>query len=406
MRKLLFLMIICLLTLSTIIQAITDYDNDLKMEYYWTAPATGNVHHYEVQISTDNGVSWTSIGNTTNGSAPTIDNRFSFTGTASKTYLVRVRVVNASNASGPWSVNSDPTMETPGDANFDGQVELTDFTLVSRYWLRSKDDSNYNPSADLNDDGIVNIDDLSLVTLYWGQVYYNGAPPANDNFLGQLTLEGFTDNGILEIVVKIKQAKEVTSLSFKLVLEQSLELEEIKRTGSGILWSTDNLKKNTSIILMSYGEPQNGSNEIIVAKAKITDEYLLWHETTNIVIESGQIMDTNGKTSRCAVMKSISLRPKISSLGQNYPNPFNPDTWIPYQLAKDGQLVIKIFSSNGQLVRTLDLGYKSAGFYTNKSRAAYWDGKNEAGEKTSSGIYFYTIDAGEFHATRKMIVLK
>ena len=93
-------------------------------------------------------------------------------------------------------------------------------------------------------------------------------------------------------------------------------------------------------------------------------------------------------------------------LGQNYPNPFNPDTWIPYQLRKDANVVIKIYTTTGQLVRTLSLGHKPAGFYTGKEKAAYWDGRNEAGEHVSSGVYFYSIKAGALTATRKMVIVE
>ena len=94
------------------------------------------------------------------------------------------------------------------------------------------------------------------------------------------------------------------------------------------------------------------------------------------------------------------------ALYQNFPNSFNPDTWIPYGLAEDVDVTITIYSVSGELIRILDLGHKPAGFYTTKSKADYWDGKNEAGEQVSSGIYFCNIKAGEYTATRKMIARK
>lgn len=99
-------------------------------------------------------------------------------------------------------------------------------------------------------------------------------------------------------------------------------------------------------------------------------------------------------------------KPSEFTLYQNFSNPFNPDTWIPYQLADDEDVKIRIYDASGQLVRTLDIGQKPAGFYANKSKAAYWNGKNEDGEQVSSGVYFYTIQAGDFTATRKMILIK
>jgi len=98
--------------------------------------------------------------------------------------------------------------------------------------------------------------------------------------------------------------------------------------------------------------------------------------------------------------------PEVNLLRQNFPNPFNPETWIPYQLKEDADVVINIYSPTGQLIRKLDIGNRTAGFYTNRDRAAYWDGKNNAGEDVSSGVYFYSISAGDFVSTRKMIIIR
>ena len=98
--------------------------------------------------------------------------------------------------------------------------------------------------------------------------------------------------------------------------------------------------------------------------------------------------------------------PKETSLLPNYPNPFNPETWIPYQLAVPADVRIAIYAVDGQLVRTLDLGHQPVGVYKSQSRAAYWDGRNSLGEPVASGVYFYTLTAGEFTATRKMLIRK
>lgn len=95
-----------------------------------------------------------------------------------------------------------------------------------------------------------------------------------------------------------------------------------------------------------------------------------------------------------------------NALLPNYPNPFNPETWIPYQLAKESNVSISIYSVDGKMVRNLNLGYQLAGIYQSRGKAAYWDGKNEIGEQMVSGIYFYTLTAKDFSATRKMLILK
>jgi len=97
---------------------------------------------------------------------------------------------------------------------------------------------------------------------------------------------------------------------------------------------------------------------------------------------------------------------KVSMLYPNFPNPFNPDTWISYSLATDAFVSLDIYNLQGIRIRHIELGYKSAGSYISKEKAAHWDGRNELGEEVPSGIYFYSIQAGEFKATRRMIILK
>lgn len=95
-----------------------------------------------------------------------------------------------------------------------------------------------------------------------------------------------------------------------------------------------------------------------------------------------------------------------TELYPNYPNPFNLDTWIPFELAEPAEVIIRIYNIKGQLIRTLNLGYQSAGFYVSKERAAYWNGHNQQGESAVSGVYFYILQAGDFIATRKMVLTK
>lgn len=98
--------------------------------------------------------------------------------------------------------------------------------------------------------------------------------------------------------------------------------------------------------------------------------------------------------------------PNTTVLLANYPNPFNPETWIPYQLATPAEVTVTIYAANGAVVRTLALGHQPAGIYENRSRAVYWDGRNKIGERVASGVYFYTLTAGDFMATRKMLIWK
>ncbi len=103
---------------------------------------------------------------------------------------------------------------------------------------------------------------------------------------------------------------------------------------------------------------------------------------------------------------STSKVPDVTNLLPNYPNPFNPETWIPYQLAKASDVTLTIYNMRGVVVRELDLGHKPAGYYTDRKRSAHWDGRNDIGEKVAAGVYFSTLKAGEYTATRKMMIRK
>ena len=121
----------------------------------------------------------------------------------------------------------------------------------------------------------------------------------------------------------------------------------------------------------------------------------------------------SGNTSRAyqrgvAVIEQLLalFTPEKTALLANYPNPFNPETWIPYQLSEPTNVRLTLYDINGRVVRDLDLGLQRAGKYESRSRAAYWDGRNAVGEPVASGVYFYTLTAGDFIATRKMLIRK
>ena len=113
------------------------------------------------------------------------------------------------------------------------------------------------------------------------------------------------------------------------------------------------------------------------------------------------------KNSRVMLENLIAYEiPAETALLRNYPNPFNPETWIPYHLSEDADVSLTIYDVNGALVRTIDVGHQIAAKYDTRSKAVYWDGRNQFGEQVASGIYFYSLSAGDFSATRKMVILK
>ena len=128
-----------------------------------------------------------------------------------------------------------------------------------------------------------------------------------------------------------------------------------------------------------------------------------WIDLARIEDDGSAIFDLGIANLQALLASSI---PTETRLLINYPNPFNPETWIPYQLAEATEVTVTIHAMNGSLIRTLELGHQAAGTYRHKSEAAYWDGRNEFGEQVASGLYFYTLTAGDFSATHKMLVRK
>ena len=102
----------------------------------------------------------------------------------------------------------------------------------------------------------------------------------------------------------------------------------------------------------------------------------------------------------------VSLTPIETALLANYPNPFNPETWIPYRLAADAFVTLSLYDSMGRVVRKLDVGHRVASAYESRSKAIYWDGRNDVGERVASGVYFYHLSAGDYTAARRMVILK
>ena len=123
------------------------------------------------------------------------------------------------------------------------------------------------------------------------------------------------------------------------------------------------------------------------------------------LVDDGSIAIQQGIANLQNLLASL-IVPQETALLANYPNPFNPETWIPYQLSTPAEVALTIYDMNGGMVRRLEVGHQTAGIYQSRSRALYWDGRNQRGESVASGLYFYTLRAGDFTATRKMLIRK
>ena len=248
------------------------------------------------------------------------------------------------------AVATEEVPQLVSDVNGDGIVNIQDLVLVSGQFGETGKNS-----ADVNGDGVVNIQDLVLVAGAFGEGA--AAPSARAVSLSRLTasdVEGW-----------LIEARAVSSVSQDRPILTSFSPQTHILSGSG------------------SGDPE---------------------------LQSGSASRPGGLSySRgIAVLEQLlaNFMPQETALLANYPNPFNPETWIPYQLANPAEVTVTIYAANGAVVRTLDLGHRRAGSYASQSRAAYWDGRNAQGEPVASGVYFYTLQAGDFSATRKMVIRK
>ncbi|MFQ5771135.1 MAG: PQQ-dependent sugar dehydrogenase, partial [bacterium] len=164
--------------------------------------------------------------------------------------------------------------------------------------------------------------------------------------------------------------------------------------GSGRIWllrhendqiTADSLLLDTSIRISSFGVDEN--NELYII------QYPVFSEATKIFRFAG--------TPPTDAEEDQSTIPEKFTLEQNYPNPFNPTTIIKYHLATAGMVNLTVYNLLGQKIRSLVNAYQGRGEYQ-----VAWYGKNDLGEQSISGIYYYQLKANSFIQTRKMILMK
>ena len=278
---------------------------------------------------------------------------------------------NSITAPGKTSTPMTPVAKTKYDVNGDGTVNDTDAGLVSEAISNGSTDAKY----DVNGDGQVNFDDLKLVLDNRDRDPYdiNGDGTVDDTDASLLT-EAIS-NGSTDAKYDVNGDGQVNFDDLKLVLDNRAP------GAAGAPLIVGNLKLNAS--------------QIARIEAQI-----------DLLIATGDRSPAAIRTLIYLQQLLTTARPEKTQLLANYPNPFNPETWIPYQLAEPAEVTVSIYAIDGKLVRTLALGHQTAGIYQYRSRAAYWDGRNNVGEPVASGLYFYTLTAGDFTATRKMLIRK
>lgn len=298
---------------------------------------------------------------------------------------------------------TQPPVCVKGDVNGDGEIRANDAILALRISAELLiPDARQFCAADMNDDGNVRANDaIAILRKVAGLGAPDKMPVIKDIVSVRLDdVYGVAGQNI-KVPLKIDGSSIVTGGDISIAYDSSvLKVNEISSDPDlFIAFNTNDL----GIIKLAFaGSPVDKLAEI--------EFNVLSDKTSPLTIKSVELYDLNLSKLRTksidGLFGSWNVPAKETALLQNFPNPFNPETWIPYQLKNDSEVIIKIYTATGELVRELNLGYKSAGIYISQDRSAYWDGKDKFGIPVSSGVYFYTIKTKDYSAVRKLTIIK
>ena len=323
--------------------------------------------------------------------------------------------------------------EIPVDGTYYAEIKDTaggrgaDFTYTLTLTIEGGDGAGEFPPYDVNQDGKVDIFDLVLVGQHLGEKFINATPTADFGQFRSASPEGelrllmtpsVTDTRQLTVSIHTTAIADLYGYHISIQYDPAI-LELLTASPSPVLaaalpqsyWHIS--QQGTELKLI---QTRQGTLEGVAAEGSLAT--LVFHVKKTATPSSQppiQLVDLQLADSLTRAIpvnlvhervSMTELFPEKPMLLQNYPNPFNPETWIPYQLSTDSEVVISIYDTNGERVRQFDLGYQHVGTYITRGRAVYWDGEDMYGEPVASGLYFYQIRAGAFSASRKMVILK
>ena len=338
--------------------------------------------------------------------------------------------------------------DEPEDDIFDFDELRNGFTIpadgtyyieVASFFGESNDNSSYTltltiedgtelglfPPYDVNQDGKVDVFDLVLVGQHFGETFINATPTADFGQLRSVSPEGelrllmtpsVTDRRQLTVSIDTTAIADLYGYHFSIQYDSTV-LELLTISPSPQLadalqqsyWNVSQHGTQLQLIQTRQGAKKGVAAEGALATL-VFDVKQTQAPASPVQLVSVQLADSRTRAIPVDLVAEqvsmMELFPDKPMLMQNYPNPFNPETWIPYQLSTDSEVVLSIYDANGEPVRRFDLGYQHVGTYSTRGRAIYWDGRNNVGETVSSGVYFYHLSAGDYSQTQKMVILK
>ena len=293
----------------------------------------------------------------------------------------------------------------PGDSNGDQIVDVVDITKIERI-VAGLDPAPIDACPDANLDGVTNVLDVtSTERIVVGLPAVASAPmaarvpavtvlplPSEDGYAFDLVFErpmDMVDTVYLELLYPKDAYSGVEIETLSLPADATL----LTNSEPGRTRHVRNVRGLTGVTLPG-----------LVARIRLRETTPGDAPPVTLRVLIG---DTSGRALVSRDFHIPMMRvPTITAALPNFPNPFNPETWIPFDLADSASVTVDIYSPAGQVIRTIDLGRLPAGPYRDRSRAAYWDGRNATGEQVGSGVYFYRLRADEFSAVQRMLILK
>ena len=332
------------------------------------------------------------------------------------------------------------------DIDGDNDVDIIDIQLVAARWNTHVGDPDYDPICDVDNDGDIDIIDIQLVAAWWnkpissssssstsqlvnpdrqGAGTYEPSSSHAENLILRITPDESVKNGsLMSLAVTVENAVDLGAFQFDLVSNSDqvrvadIQLGEFLgssgNTVSVVGPARDESGRRIVFGAFSFGRNSGPHGSGLLAKIELDGEVKnsipIELKNLQLVDKEGRPLRVNAIVNECSEWRSRQIIPQGFALRQNYPNPFlgrsgSPTTSISFELPGDREEKMKVnlcvYNARGQVVRTLVDEEKTPGVYT-----VHWDGRNELGEKVSSGLYLYTITAGNFKATRKMVILK
>jgi len=307
-----------------------------------------------------------------------------------------------------------------GDATGDNQVDIADANLIFSLWNKTPADASFVRGADINADGVINAIDLGFVTANFGNDGYGAAPvfkrstEAGDNSVAVVEVMGVEEvdawwpGRVFEVTTRVTGMSDVMAYDLGI----SYDPDRVKPLSGGQAVTEGDVFAENARGTLFFERSQPGLIEVAAGRVGrdmtasgdadlVTVRFVTLADNPGLIeVVSGQLVNSAYQGLDMRVKKAQAL-PQIAALYQNFPNPFNPSTEIRFDIPTARNVKLRVYNQLGQTVRTLVQSRMKAGTYRIK-----WDGRTEAGHGVSSGVYFYSLEAGAYSQIRKMTLVK